>query len=243
MPSIELTAPRVIAIEDRGRKYLLTVGRIQKKQWLRYFDGILDASENHAGQRVNSFDSTSALIDLIDSALIDAKGYVTEGEQPATATQGWQQLLPARHRLTAGAVLTDVQRADPQEDEPIRLGAETIYLDATWGANEGGAMQRYLNRVHKFKTPTSEQQRRYSRDASRSRVMGGRNGKTVWLGARTTLVDLYDELILGVAGYTVNGEDLGDDAPMIAREMDTYHKLAAADALFSPAMPSFDEGK
>jgi hypothetical protein len=90
--------------------------------------------------------------------------------------------------------------------------------------------------------PTVEQQRRYSRDMSRSQVIGGsRAGKTRWLGAQATLVDLYDELILSVEGYVANGEPVCDDREMIIASMDTYHKVAAAEALFTPVSASVDE--
>ncbi len=236
MSAIELTAPRVISIQERGKRYLLTVARIQKQQWLRYFEGILSTSENQGGKRVNSFDSTSALVELVEASLVGAEGYATADGAPPTAAVGWQSQIPLRHRLAVGEALTQVEVADPDDDEAIALGSEPVYLNAVWGADLGGAMTKYLNLCHKFKTPSAEQQRRLSRDASRSRIVGGsRNGKTVWLGARATLAELYDELILSVQGYSVNGAALGDDRAAIVAEMDTYHKVAAADALFSPA--------
>ena len=242
MSSIELTAPRVISISvggsnaAPGKHYLLTVARITKQQWLRYFEGIFSTSENQGGKRVNSFDSTSALVELVEAALTGAEGYATADGSAATSSSGWQSQIPLRHRLAVGEALTNVEVADPDDDEAIVLGAEPVYLNAVWGADTSGAMLKYTSLLHLFKTPSAEQQRRLSRDASRSRIVGGsRNGKTVWLGARATLAELYDELILSVQGYTVNGVELGADRAAIVAEMDLYHKVAAADALFSPA--------
>lgn len=57
------------------------------------------------------------------------------------------------------------------------------------------------------------------------------------MGPQSTLAELYDELIVSVDGYAVNDQVLGPDASTekIALHMDTYHKVAAADALFSGA--------
>lgn len=244
MSAIELANPRIVAIEDRGKKYLLTVGRIQKSQWLRYFEGIVSTSENLAGKRIDSFDSTSARVELVEKVLIDASGYATSDGSPVKSKDGWQQLIPLRHRQGVGNALVDVERAEPSDDDPIMLGAEPVFLNAVWGANERGEMLKFTNLCHRFRTPSSEHQRRFSRDSSRSVIVGGsRRGMTKWLGVQAALADLYDELIDSVDGYTLNGEPLtGRDA--IVSEMDTYHKVAAADVLFSPASANvIDEAK
>ncbi len=61
---------------------------------------------------------------------------------------------------------------------------------------QGMGIVVYAGLIHTFQVPTVEQQRRYSRDSSRSRVTGGRKGTTRFLGAQRTLVELYDELIV-----------------------------------------------
>jgi len=126
------------------------------------------------------------------------------------------------------------------------LGFEVIRLDALWSNSEGGT-DKVVGLKHAFGTPTVEQQRRYNRDMSRSQVVGGsRTGKTRWLGAQPTLVELYDELITAVDGYSVNGQVLDFDNPdreAIIRNMDTFHKVVAAEALFTPVQPVFDEQK
>lgn len=234
MAAIELTRPRIIAIEDRGKQYKLTVARIAKKQWLRYFEGQISTSENQAGKRVDSFDSSAARLELVEGALVNAEGYASE--MPA----GWQKLLPLSHRLGAANALINVGRAENEEDQAITLGQESIFLDAVWGADEDGVMRKFHGLRHSFQTPSSEHQRRFSRDASRSVIVGGaRNGKTRWLGAQATLIELYDELVLSVDGYTVNGEQ--PDRAAIIEHMDAYHKVAAADQLFSPAAPNVSE--
>ncbi|QNI34536.1 hypothetical protein H7849_11935 [Alloacidobacterium dinghuense] len=241
MAAIELTAPRIIVIEDdRRRQYQFTVARIAKKQWLRYFEGIVSTSENQDGKRLDSFDSSAARLELAEQVLADAKGY--KSEKPVTEIAGWQKLLPLSHRLGVANALIDVRRSDKagDDDEPIRLGDESITLDAVWGADESGVMRKYHGLRHNFQTPSAEHQRRFSRDASRSVIVGGsRSGKTRWLGAQATLIELYDELIQSVDGYTVSGAM--PDRAAIVEYMDAYHKVAAADQLFSPAAPKLSE--
>jgi hypothetical protein len=239
--SIDLKAPRIIAIEDRGKPYSLTVGRITKKQWLAYFEGVVSLSENVNGARVDSYESSAARLQLLESALIDASGYALPGDKTNIAqVEGWKALLPLSHRMGAANALFAVSPNEGTEDQAIALGQESIYLDAVWGAGENGKTLKFTGLRHNFKVPTGEQQRRFSRESSKSRVIGGsRSTKTQWLGAQATLAELYDELIVSADGYTVDGHVPDRDA--LVEYMDTYHKVAAADALFAPAAAKVDE--
>jgi hypothetical protein len=239
---IELKQPRVIGIEDRGQQYSLTIARILKKQWLRYFEGILSTSENQNGKRVDSFDSSAARLALVEECLLTASGYtLPEGITSIDQVEGWKALLPLSHRLGVANAIISVSASESNEDAPIALGQESVYIDAVWSAGDDGAMRKFKGLRHNFTTPTADQQRHFSRDSSRSRVIGGsRNGKTQWLGAQATLAELYDELIVSVEGYTVDGET--PDRETIVEFMDTYHKVAAVDALFAPAAAKVDEG-
>ena len=240
---IDLAAPRVIPILDRGHLYTLTIAPISKKQWLEYFAAIESTSETVDGKRTDSFDSSAARLELVHKTLQKADGYRTAGGQAVTELPDWQTLIPLAHRMAAGAMLTAVERSAAKSDEPLMLGFETVSLDATWGWDGSAAMTRSLGLQHVFGSPTVEQQRRYSRDMSRSQIIGGsRTGKTRWLGAQATLVALYGELITAVQGYA--GLDFDNpDHEAIVRTMDTYHKVAAAEALFSPATPEMAEVK
>jgi len=243
MLAIELDKPRVIPIPDRGRKYILTVGVITKQQWLRYFDGIVSMSENQQGKEVNTYDARTARVELVEKALINAEGYRTADNSPVTSTEGWQQLIPMSHRLAVADVLVAVGRDAASEDAPITLGLETVYLKARWSADESGALQEYAGLCHRFKTPNAEHQRRYQRAISRSTIVGGsRTAKTRWLGAQSTLIELYDELIETVDGYRI-GNDALTARDEIIRVMDAYHKAAAAEQLFSAAAPELAEEK
>jgi hypothetical protein len=239
--AIELSAPRQIAIEDRGRNYLFTVSPITASQWLSYFEGIQSTSENVGGKRVDFFDSNSARIALVEKALIDASGYNFAGAS-VKEIEDWQKKIPVSHKLAIGSVLVAVGRSQATDNEAISLGSESICLDALWTAVEG-RMVKFKGLTHRLSTPNGEQQRRYSRDASRSRIVGsGRNAKTVWMGVQPTLVQLYDELIQSVEGYAYAGAALTDRAAII-EHMDSYHKVAAAQQLFEMAEIELEEGR
>jgi hypothetical protein len=243
MSVIDLDKPRIIPITDRGTKYTLTVGVITKAQWLRYFDGIVSTSENQQGKLIEVYDARSARLELAETALIDATGYVTGDNASVTAREHWQQLLPMSHRLAVADALVAVSRDADTDDAPIQLGSETVVLRARWGADASGAMQEYSGLRHLFHTPTAEHQRRYQRAISSSMIVGGsRTSKTQWLGAQSTLIDLYDELIESTEGYAVGSDEPTDRASIIS-SMDSYHKVAAAEQLFAPALPELAEEK
>lgn len=239
---IDLRAPRVVAITDRGHTYKLTVAPPSRKLWFKYFEGVISTSENVGGNRVDSFDSTGARLALIAEILTNAEGYTVPDGALITDLPNWRELIPAPHRLTVGNVLLNVPRSE-SDATPIVLGQEVITLETIWYRG-GESMTKVTGLQHNFNPPTSDQQRRYNRDLSRSKVIGGsRTGKTLWLGAQATLATLYDELIVSVDGYSINGQPLGDDREQIIASMDTYHKVAAAEALFSPAAPAIEEAE
>jgi hypothetical protein len=245
MVRIDLKTPRIIVIEDRDKTYKLVVNRIPKKTWLVYFENIVNTSENKDGKKIDTFDWSGARVELVESALTDAQGYpLPEGVLNITSIPNWTSQLPVSHRLGVGAVLASAGPSSHISDAPIRLGVESVLIDAVWGANAEGKTFQQVGLRHDFKSPTGDQQRRFSRDSSRSVVVGGsRSGKTLWLGAQSTLVDLYDELITGVDGYGVDGDPFKDgDKDSIVEYMDAYHKVAAANQLFAPMIPKIEGG-
>ncbi|ACO33199.1 MULTISPECIES: hypothetical protein [Acidobacterium] len=240
---IELNANRVIVIHDRKHSYKLEFAKITRPMWERYFGRIVHLTEYQKGKSVTSFDSSGARVALVEEAILSAEGYASSGEDLASIA-GWKSLLPISHRLTAGNSLTSVapvQDDEGDDDSPLALGVESVTLRAIWTADEDGQMVMQEGLKHHFRTPTHEQQRRYSRDSARSRVVSNsRSSKTEWLGAQATLMALYDELIERVEGYTVNGsEDLSKET--IAEFMDGYHKVAAMESIFSPAQVRVDQ--
>jgi hypothetical protein len=233
---INLAANREIALkDDRGKVYRFTLARITPTQWMKYFKAIVSTSEIKDREIVRSFDSSKARMDLVESALVSATGYRLPGDETdITQVMDWQRKIPASHRMTVGNVLLRAQVIDSDDVDTMEIGCESVRLQSVWGVSESGDMQQHRDLVHRFRTPTAEQAHRYMRDISRSKIIGGsRSGKTIDLNAQPTLAALYDELIDSVEGYEVNGQPL-TGADMIAREMDAYHKVVAAEQLFAP---------
>jgi hypothetical protein len=244
MQAIELTESRVIPITDRKRTYTLTVGVITRAQWLEYFKGIVSTSESRNREVVESYDSRSARVELAEKVLISADGYRTPNDAPLTSLADWQTKIPMAHRIALADVLISVVSDDDgDEEEALMVGSECITLTARWGADESGKLQELKGLKHIFQPPTHEHQRRYQRAISRSVIVGGsRTAKTRWMGAQAVLVELYDELIQSVEGYTVNGAAPASVGEIVAA-MDTFHKVVAAERLFVPVAPKVDDGE
>lgn len=213
---IDLALPRKIVIRQGALCVAHQIMPIPQGAWFKYFDGITSTAEREGKQVVQRIDASSAGVALVEELL---------------ARDGGSTSIPLAHKLALANVLTSAYAAPPEDGD---LG-EAVRLHCIWSAGDGDAMRRYKNLIHKFETPTAEQNRRYRRDDSRAQIISGsRKGTTIFHGAQRTLAALYDELIVSVAGYAVNGVAL-EGRDEIARHMDTYHKVAAAAQLFAPA--------
>ena len=171
-------------------------------------------------------------------------GYGTEDGRPVTEIENWRDILPISHR-EAAADLLFACAPDPKASSPVLIGAESVTLQSSWTQDDAGkgVLVAYSGLRHIFRVPSVEQSRRYSRDQSRSVITGGRKGTTQYPGAQRTLVQLYDELIKSVEGYTADGEPLNNCTDLIIRTMDTYHKTQAMGTVFAPAMDAFEEAE
>lgn len=240
MNSIELTNQRLIAITDRGRQYRFGIPTVTEKQWRQYFSEIVSTSEQKGKELINEFDSSRARVNLFDAVVETADGYSIEAGKTVAELPDWKKKIPLPHKLAVANVLFNVQVVTADDGDAIALGVEEVTLQALWGCDDKGNMVRYSKLVHRFDTPSAEHQMRYSRALSRSKVVGGsRRGKTYWSGAQAELIEIYDELIVGVDGYTFKSCNLSDRE--IARNMDAYHKVVAAEQLFRAAGPDVEE--
>ena len=230
---LELKQQRILVATIGRTVYRYTVRPIAKEEWLQYFDSVSYEQELVDKVLVNSNESTGARLELLGKVLLNVEGYETE-HKPITEIDGWYHLLPISHRSSFADLLFECG-LDPDAAAPAMLGAEKVTLRARWSADpQGKGIVEYRGLEHVFRVPSIEQSRRYSRDSSRSEISGGRKGKTRFLGAQRTLVDLYDELIVRVAGYTVDGR-APEDLDTVIRNMDTFHKAQAMGSVFAPA--------
>jgi len=236
----DLAQSRIVPFTVSGHTYILTLSPPNKAQWLKYFEAIVNTSERIDGKQSNVFDTSAAKTKLAQALLTDASGYRTLGGKPLQEMENWQKLVPISHCMTAGNILVSVGKSETSDDEPMLLGTEEVRLEALYTANsERTSVVKLTDLIHHFQTPTVEQQRRYTSSINRSFIVGGsRAGKTVWQGGQRVLIELYDELILSVEGYGFNGHWLEEEpVDSIISKMDCFHKVAAAEPLFSSVSP------
>ncbi len=237
---IDFTQPRKVAIIDSAERiYTFQIARISQPVWLKYFSKIDSRTRRRDDKSEPIVDMTAAREYLLDTVLLSAEGYeIREGN--ITGIPNWKQKLPPSHRSMLFSVLVAAEACDSDETPPF--GFETVCMRALWSANDEGKMVRVSPLIHRFETPTFEQERRYRRDHARSVIIGGsrQGGDTVYPGAQPTSIALYDEMIDSVEGYALNGEPL-QGREMIAREMDAFHKCLAVELLFNP--PGLSEVK
>lgn len=241
---LELKQQRILSGVIAGTLYRYTVRRINAEDWLAYFDSVLYEQQLVDGAVVNTSDSTAARLELLRKVLLNVDGYgfvsedVETGHEqgkPLTEITNWQDLLPVSHRIAFADLLFECG-LDTSAAAPAMLGAELVTLRCRWtGSADGKSLVEYKGLKHIFTTPSIEHLREYSRDSSRSRIVGGRKGKTQFLGAQRTLVKLYDQLIQRVEGYSVDGTPLDKDRDLIVATMDTFHKAQAMGHVFAPA--------
>jgi hypothetical protein len=125
-------------------------------------------------------------------------------------------------------------RRTPKEGPVDPMHIE-VSIDATWGTT------LFRGLVHKFLPPSLDHERRFNRAASEIIIVGGTKKPKNLLPARhPMLVELYDELIVGVDGYSLKGAAITEKKDVV-EAMDGYHKYVAARELF--ASPEAKLGK
>ncbi|ABF42419.1 hypothetical protein Acid345_3418 [Candidatus Koribacter versatilis Ellin345] len=230
---IELTGNRLVSFKDKGRAFTLEFRRLTNGDWMKYFGGISTESERDAKERIDRFDVRTPGAALVNEALIGAKGYKTRSGEDLTTVANWQRAIPYGHRAIAAEALIDVAPSQSAAEIAFDPEVQEVYLDARWGSVEPGTMQLYTGLLHRFGMVTVEHERRYNRAMSEARVVGGsRTGRTIYPGRHKLFAELYDDLVVGVAGYTVNGTALVENKALIREEMDTFHKVSAVACLF-----------
>jgi hypothetical protein len=224
---LPLDAERIVSFRDKGHRYTFYFSRLTQQDWENYFQGIVSSSHYENRQQVNLTDTTSAGIDLVHRRVINATGYAND----FTARDGWQTKIPPKHANAASVLLRLVGLSNSNHEDAIDPERIEVRLDAAWGIKAEGEMESFEGLSHFFRPVSAEQQKRYYRATSESRLVGGsRNGKTIYAAKSPLLLKLYDELIVETAGYSFAGSRLttGD----AIQQMDGLHKVIAVSALF-----------
>ncbi len=162
---------------------------------------------------------------------------------PANTDSDWRALVPLSHKEAAVNALTLVAPAASvatgedtvAEGFPLRADERVVVLEAV----RGGVA--YPRLVHRFRPPTLDAERAYRRLLAETLIVRGTRTPRTLLPARLPgLVKLYDQLIVGVEGYVVNGQPPASGL-QIAQTMDAWHKRAAVQALFGELSASAPE--
>lgn len=235
-----LAGNRVVSFKDRGQAFTYIFRRIQACDWQQFFAGIVVESERLGKQRVDRIDHRNASLALLDASLSSVEGYKTRGQGSLCDWPNWKDRLPYGHRIQAATLLQEVRVSEATREFILDPDTDEVSLTAAWGSAAPGSMIRFDGLLHRFRPPSAEDQRRFNRASSEARVVGGgRSGRTIYPGKQQLLAALYDQLVIGVEGYAVEGEPLSTNVEMIRREMDALHKVAAVQELF--VTPDVDE--
>lgn len=236
---LELAGERIVSFKDRGQAITFTFRRLSAQDWQQFFNGVVFETERIGSTQTRRIDHRTSGIALVDATITRADGYKLREGQSFMALKNWKQRIPAGHKIAAAELLQKVGESTADRDGYFDPEADEVYLDAAWGSSTPGKMMQFSGLVHRFTPPTAEHQRKYNRASSEARVVGGsRAGKTIYPGRQELLIAIYDQLVLAVEGYGVNGQPL-EGAENIRREMDAYHKVTAVQRLF--AVPDVDE--
>ena len=241
MKPLELAGQRQIAIKDeRGKPHRFTLAQVTRERWVKYYKSIVHTNERKGDKVFPVDDFRTAMTGLAMDVLLSADGYkLPAGVEKITELPDWKAKIPAGHRFALGQMLTRVSVIAPTDEEDD-FGFQTIGLEATWNCDADGNMLLHTPLLHHFGTPSFEHEHRYRRDSARMAVVGGgRTGKTIYYPAEETLMEIYDELIMSVEGYTINGQPVQDPA----QDMDASHKFVAAQELFREPPPVKAEAK
>ncbi len=221
---LPLDISRQISLKSKAGSFVYSLRRIGLADWRGYFAAMVRQVLHVDGRREEIFESDSALVELVDNVLVSATGY---GD--LSVVKDWKSALPIKHRIAVGIVLRSVM-ALPAESSAQLCDLVEISLDATWPTE--GKTVMYTGLSHRFRHPSIEQLKRFNFEASRVRVRGdGENGISTYPSRQAIAMNIYDDLIESVDGYSVAGAAL-EGVENIKREMDGAHKAAAALHLF-----------
>lgn len=140
----------------------------------------------------------------------------------------WKDRVPASHKHRGALVFLDVCQMD-EDDMPIAfLESEVEVLIA---ARRGELVHERL--THRFRRPNAAEASRWKRAHAGTYLMReGKLERTLYPSRLKDQCAFYDEFILGVGGYAVEGRtELSRDE--ILREMDAFHKSVAVRGLFN----------
>ena len=251
----EIAAP--ITFREGGRKFQVShiVRPPEFDDWVEY-ENRLNRSVEIVGNTTRFDRDRVAAAEVVwDRAIVRVEGYMVsapsarlvpsseETEEQARTCQadggvdlqqafpeGWREKVPLFHKMAAIELLAQVFVAGPEQVEGSYY-FDPQQMDVHLVAARDG--QEYNGLVHMLRRPTARQQKEFSRTVSTAiYVRGSRTGKSLLPSRLRELARFYDELLLEVSGYALNGAPAAREDAL--RYMDALHKQTAVSALFTP---------
>lgn len=239
---LPLDGERAVTFEAQGKPVTYHFPRLSKAAWMKFFLNIVVETETEIDAHtkedlfVQRVDTNSAFLGFVTENVAKVEGYKLSDGSELMSIEHWRDRLPAAHRIAAGKFLASASAevSAPSDDAEFIIAAEgdAVTLTAAWGIAAPGEMRVYNGLVHRFRTPSLDDQRRVRRAMSEAKMVGGsRTSRTIYPSKHAMYVEMYDSLILSVDGYSIAGQPL-TGAEKIAFEMDAQHKVAAVRELF-----------
>lgn len=240
---LPLDKGRIVTFTDKGHRYEYSFGRIGAPEWARCFSGMTVETEqkkNSKGEdeRVQHFDLASSGVRLVRELVSEVKGYRVSDDRSLMELPNWRDRLPLGHLQAVASMLQSVTESKDQVTF-IDPDFDIVRLEATWSSFGSDKMAVFSGLTHFFTPMTVEHQARLMRARSQAIVVGGsRSGRTIYPTLNALYIDLYDQLVARVEGYSVAGTEL-NNVGMIRSHMDAWHKVAALTVLTKA--PEIDE--
>jgi hypothetical protein len=240
---LALDAERVIVFKATDGTKKIVLPKITPEDYRKIFSKITIETENEGTDKVLRVDNDTPFVEFIEAKMVRAEGFKLRDGSDASTHENWRNLVPLPYKLRAAEVIQDVKVHPLDPTYPFDARLVDVALEASW--NEGDKMVRVSGLVHRFALPTVKHQAKVRRAMTEARTVGGsRTNRTIYGGKGSVLLDIYDELIVAVDGYAINGGvplcTAGDLTEEIAAQnkakcvewMDGMHKYRAVEALF-----------
>ena len=244
--------PTPLSFREGGRRFRVThiFRPPQYADWLEYevkLNRSVEITGNHTRFDQERAEAAEAiwdrialrvegyLVDTGDARNGDAESLAAAVELPDAFPEAWREKVPLMHKMGAIQLLAQVFPTEGGEMEVYRFNPDQTEVQLI----AGRAGREYGRLLHTLKRPTVRQQKEFSRVVSSALyVRGSRTEKSLLPSRLREMARFYDELVVSVDGYTVNGSKPAREGAV--KWMDALHKQTAVSALFNFEDPDPD---
>jgi hypothetical protein len=233
---------RVIRIKNKEtgaiRRHFFN--RVTRADVDAYFSWMTVTTEKAGKSTDFTIDHRTAPLKLYVRMVKRAEGYKQVNGEDLTTAPDWKNLVPKSDVLRVMNTLTNATQTEKDFDAGIDPEAEVISLDCFWTEDSTG-MRHYRGLLHRFKPPSLAHWHKFNNTSTKTRALAGsRSQKTEYPKLNRVLIELYDELVVSVGGYSVGAQPVASREQCIS-EMDCFHKIAAVSAVFDTSSANEEE--